>query len=181
MFFVGAFEYVEAQRVAADHQTIFFHENDIRFETRTVRGVHLVSADARAFFIETKNFIPHRHPDVARFAVHAYGIQDALENGRAAFLLLSTDFTAHSLGLRRSLQRRVLYVLAGVAKAVVFADGGLRRIGEPVEKMAFRIRSKLADVQKTIEIGAIGQWFRVAELPDVPSIFVKDHDQVRLA
>src|SRR6266404_9299339 len=124
-FLSGALEYLEAQRVAAEHQTIFFYENDIRFETRAVWRIDLVSTNPRAFFVETKNFIPHCHPDVARFAVHAYGIQDALENRRAAFFLLAADFTAYSLSLRRSIYRRVLYVLASVAKAVVLAHSGL--------------------------------------------------------
>jgi hypothetical protein len=46
-----------------------------------------------------KEIVPHRHPDVAGFAVHPDSIQDALENRRAALFLLSADFTPRNSGL----------------------------------------------------------------------------------
>ncbi len=74
-----------------------------------------------------------------------------------------------------------MHILACVAEAVVLPDGRLRGVGKSIEKMALPVSGELSDVQEAVEIRAIGERLGVAKFAHVAAIFVKNHDQVRLA
>ena len=62
-FFIRPIEYVDAQRVVPDHQTIFLHHDYVYFQARTFRCVELVVSATGAFFIETIEIIANAHPN----------------------------------------------------------------------------------------------------------------------
>jgi len=154
-FFIRALEYVDAQRVVTNHQTIFLHHDYVWFQTRTFWRVQLIVAAPRAFFIEAIYFVADPHPNVAGITVNADSVQNPFEYRRAILFLLAPDFTPDRLRHRRRFQSGVLHILAGIAEAVVFADGRLRRIREAVEKMAFGVAGQLPNVQEAIQIASI--------------------------
>src|SRR6266404_8690558 len=135
---------------------VALHENYVWFETRAFRCVELVPGAAGAFFIEAEEVVTHGHPHFAGIAVDPDGIKDAFEDRSATFLLLAQDLSADGLGRRRGLERGVLYIPASVTEAVILADSRLRRIREPVEKVALRVGGQLPDVQEAVEIGSVG-------------------------
>src|SRR5258705_13991530 len=116
---------------------------------------------------------------VAEFAVSADSVQPRLELRRAILFLLAPDFTPDRLRHRRRFQSGVLHILAGIAEAVVFADGRLRRIREAVEKMAFGVAGQLPNVQEAIQIASIAELLGITEFAYVAPIFVENYHQVR--
>src|SRR5580692_659423 len=120
-FFIGPFEFVDAQRVASDNQAVWFDQNGAGFEARLLRRVDFVGRAAIAFGIKVQQVVAERHPDFPGGAFDAKGGENALEDRGVSSLFLAFDLFARSLSRGPRFHSGVLDVLAAIAVSVVLA------------------------------------------------------------
>src|SRR5438874_3920678 len=179
IFFVWPVEQVETQGIAPNNQLILLDENGISLQPRSLRGINLVSGASVPCRVEVQQVVVQRNPHLSVRMVHSQSRQHAPEERLFCLLFLPLDFFPHRHRRRERVDRRVLNVLPSVAQVVVLSYRRLRQVPERIIKMSLRVGAQLTDIQETIQIRALGNGFRIAELPYLLATLVEDHDQVR--
>src|SRR6516165_8019527 len=81
---VGPGEFVNAQRIRANEQAIFFDQKHVGFDARTFLGVDLVLRSAVPFLVEVQQGVVESHPDFATLRVDAKGSENRQQGRRSA-------------------------------------------------------------------------------------------------
>jgi hypothetical protein len=164
MISVGAAEFEDSHWVRADQESIFFDQNDIRFEAGVIRGIDLILGTAITILIKVQQSIVETHPNIAIQGVHAEGGEDRMKRWRLAAFILPINFTAGSPSFRPRPESVELEINATVAKAVVLANTRFGKICVAVINAGPGVGSEAPLAKVTIQLRARGKVLSIAEL-----------------
>src|SRR5271154_5577150 len=70
-FSIGAMEFIDAERVRSNQETVFFHQNDRRVEWRALGRPNLIFGAADSVFVKMDERVVHSHPHIAIYGINA--------------------------------------------------------------------------------------------------------------